>query len=122
MPSFVSPEQAEMLRGDLERLRCPDDADQIEALRAMCSALGKEDPVAFKAAWKRLKVGYGPRIGVCDEQFPRKHGGSADPPRPEELTPEAANVLRDLRDSLDSIVPAIDGGGTPPGASVNPNG
>ena len=119
MPSFLSAEQVEMLRDELGRLQCPNDQDQIAALRVMSDALDNSDEAAFKAAWRRLKVGYGPRIGVCDEQIPQRYGGSAKPPDPEELTTEAANVLRDLMEGLDGIAPKANDAGAPGAATMN---
>lgn len=99
MPSFLSAEQVEMLRDELGRLQCPNDQDQIEALRALSDGLDNSDEAAFKAAWKRLKVGYGPRIGFCDEEDGR---AVTSPPEP---TVKAENERKRLIDHLDAIAP-----------------
>lgn len=113
MKSFLSSEHIGMLHHDLQRLRRPNDPDQIAAMCTMVAALDAADEAAFEAAWVLLKVGTGPRISVCEEQIPEKYGGSAAPPGPEELTSEAGNVLRDLVNALDLIKPIPNDAGTP---------
>lgn len=112
MPSFLSAEQVEMLRDELGRLQCPNDEDQIEALRALSDALGNNDAAAFKDAWKRLEVGYGPRIGVCDE--------APDLPPPPEPNVKAQNARKELEDRLAAIAPKT-GDTTPPRPAVTSN-
>ena len=118
MLAFLSAVQIEMLRDELTRLQCPNDQDQIEALHRMRNALDDQDKAAFNAAWKRLKVGYGARIGVRAEQFTPESGGSAEPPDPDQLIPDAANVLRDLKARLVDITPGTNDPATRGGDSA----
>ncbi len=122
MASFLSTKQIEMLRDDLARLQCPNDDDQIEAIRTMCNALDNNDEATFKTTWKRLKVGYGTRIGVCEDQFSQQHGGSAKPPHPQELIPEARNHLSNLQKGLDNITAQANDDGTARSATKDDNG